>query len=574
MHAIKRFITLLLICCTSAVHADVFSDTLQSIYNPKDQVEYCLGLGLKSEGKIDTTNLKNKLKPLLRHKNDGVRLSYYLLMADATSILFDGVNPITNHYFEKALGIAKKSGQEAYLFITLTRAGYYNFTYREISKALPYFLSSSKLVDQLELEKVPLAGSHLQYVANFFGYIGESKKAREYYQMALKQVPTLSRRAIDLTNAIGVYFYRDSLYDEAEQYYQQALKTAKATKDSVWMGILEGNIGTILLAKGDTAQAVRLSELNVASSIKYGEYKDAMRTLLGLAEIAVSQGQWEKAKTYIGRAEVYFQPKPYFIPYQTDAYRLKAKVAEAQGDSKQAVRYLNTFINYNNTLQQQKDAEQLQKIVWKWESERYELALLEANEKRKQDRIRDISIGMVMILSLLSITLLIHRSRQKIRLKSIKLEKEQLALLVEKQQLDEELLQSKQDMQNFLIRIKENENVIHRLEEDLYNAQEQHQKDNVVEIQNSLNQMLESHIMTDERWYMFKSLFDTSNPGFFDELTLRYPNISESNLRLLTFSKLNLSNQSIAHLLGISLDGVKKAKQRLRKKIDYAIDDL
>ena len=574
MHAIKRFITLLLICCTSAAHADVLLEKLQSIDKQKDQVEYCLDLGLKNEGKIDTIYLKNKLKPLLQHKNDGVRLSYYLLMADATSILFDGVNQTTNYYFENAVAIAKKSEQKEYLFITLTRAGYYNFIYREISNALPYFLSASKLVEQVDLEKIPLAAAHLQYVANFFGYIGESKKAQEYYKMALKHVPTLSRRAIDLTNAIGVYYYRDSLYNEAEQYYKKALKIAQATKDTVWIGILQGNIGNILLAKGDTVEATRLSELNVASSIKYGEYKDAMRTLLGLAEIAVSQGQWEKAKAYVARSEVYFQPKPYFVPYKTDAYRLKAKIAEAQGDPKQAVQYLNTFIEYNNALQQQKDAEKLQKIVWKWESERYELALVEADDKRKQDRIRDISIGMVVILSLLSITLLIHRSRQKIRLKSIKLEKEQLALLLEKQQLDEELLQSKRDMKDFLVRIKENENVIRRLEEDLYNAQQQHQKDNVVEIQNSLNQMLESHIMTDERWYRFKSLFETSNPGFFDELTFRYPNISESNLRLLTFSKLNLSNQSIAHLLGISLDGVKKAKQRLRKKIDYAIDDL
>ena len=574
MHVIKRFITVLLISYISAAHADILSDKLQSIDKQKDQVEYCLGLGLKNEDKIDTIDLKNKLGALLQHKNEGVRLSYYLLMADATSILFDGVNPKTDHYFEKALAIARKSEQEEYLFITLTRAGYYNFVYREISKALPYFLSSSKLVEQVDLEQTPLAASHVQYIANFFGYIGESNKAREYYKVALKYVPTLSRRAIDLTNAIGVYYYRDSLYDDADQYYKKSLKMAEATKDSVWIGILQGNIGNIFLAKGDTVEAIRRSELNIASSIKYNEYKDAMRTLLGLAEIAVSQGQWEKAKAYIARAEIYFEPKPYFVPYKTDAYRLKAKIAEAQGDPKQAVHYLNTFIKYNNILQQQKDAEQLQKIVWKWESERYELALIEADNKRKQDRIRDISVGMVVILSLLSITLLIHRSRQKIRLKSIKLEKEQLALLVEKQQLDEELLQSKRDMKDFLVRIRENENVIHRFEEDLYNAQQQHQKDNVVEIQNSLNQMLESHIMTDERWYKFKTLFETTNPGFFDELTLRYPNVSESNLRLLAFSKLNLSNQSIAHLLGISLDGVKKAKQRLRKKIDYAMEDL
>lgn len=572
MDFIKHFIALFLIAIifTAKANDDALSIELQSLKEQKAQVEYCLDINVKKEGQIDTIYLKKKLHKLLTHQNIGVRLSYYLLLADATSMLFDRVNPITDNYFETALKIAKESEQEEYILITLIRRGYYYFTYREISRALPYFLSASKSVNHIELDKVPLTAHHLQYLADFFGYIDESKKAMEYYKLAINYAPHLSRQAINLTNAIGVYYFRDKLYENAEQYYKNALKIASEAKDSVWVGIINGNLSQILLAKGDTTKAIMLAEINVTNSIRYNEYLDAMRTLLGLAEIAVVQGKWENAKSYINQATKYFEPKPYFIQYKTDAYRLTAKIAEAEGNLKETIINLNKFITYNDSLQQQKGAEKLQKIAWKWESERYELALNASDNKRKQDRLRDITISLIVILTLLSATLLIHRSRQKIKLKSIKLEKEQLVLLLEKKRLDEELSQSKKDMREFLEKINENENVIFNLEKKLSDAQQHQQRDSVIEIQNSLNQMLESHIMTDERWYKFKVLFETSYPHFFEEQRARYPNISENNLRLLSLSELNLSNQSIAHLLGISLDGVKKAKQRLRKKIVFS----
>ena len=50
-----------------------------------------------------------------------------------------------------------------------------------------------------------------------------------------------------------------------------------------------------------------------------------------------------------------------------------------------------------------------------------------------------------------------------------------------------------------------------------------------------------------------------------------FPDFTESNLRIILLSKLGLSNQDVSSLLGVTIDAVKKAKQRLKKKIgsDY-----
>lgn len=548
---------------------DTFLENLKSINSDKSKIEYSLGIDLKKNGKIDTLYLKNKLNPLLQEKE--TEICYYLLMADATSMLFDGVNKATNSYFDQAWTCAEKTKCNELKLITLIRQGYYYFTYREISSALPYFLSASNLLKETDLKQLPLTSRHIQFLANFFGYIDDPRKALEYYKLAQDHVTKNTRHAIDITNSIGLYYYKDRNFDMATRYYNGALKMAQQTKDSVWIGILNGNIGSLLLIQGDTTKAIKLAKSNVINSIKYHEYIDAMRTLLGLADIAVKQKNWEQAKTYIRQAEAYFEDKPFYVQYKTETYSLKAKIAQYENNHTESLLYLNKFIFYNDSLQKQKDAEKLQRTLWKWETDRYSQAISEAENKRKQARKLDITVAIIVILSLLLIILLINRSRQKIKFKSVHLEKKQLTLLLEKQKLDFELNKAKEDMKQFLTRIKESERIISALESRLSEAQSQRQ-DNVLEIQKNLNLMLESHIMTDDRWHKFKILFESSYPGFFEKQKVQYPNISENNLRLLTFTKLNLNNQSIAHLLGISLDGVKKAKQRLRKKLDLCAD--
>ena len=59
-----------------------------------------------------------------------------------------------------------------------------------------------------------------------------------------------------------------------------------------------------------------------------------------------------------------------------------------------------------------------------------------------------------------------------------------------------------------------------------------------------------------------------SNLAFQHELKRRYPSLTAYDIRLCTYLKANLSTKEIATLLNISPDSVKKAKHRLRKKLN------
>jgi len=77
--------------------------------------------------------------------------------------------------------------------------------------------------------------------------------------------------------------------------------------------------------------------------------------------------------------------------------------------------------------------------------------------------------------------------------------------------------------------------------------------------------------MTNDNWQKFKSAFQNEQKDFYNQLISDFPDFTESNLRIILLSKLGLSNQDVSSLLGVTIDAVKKAKQRLKKKIgsDY-----
>jgi len=165
------------------------------------------------------------------------------------------------------------------------------------------------------------------------------------------------------------------------------------------------------------------------------------------------------------------------------------------------------------------------------------------------------------------VVLLMVRSRHKVKIKNIKLENSQLQLAYEKQLLNKELVTVKTALTEFTDKINQNNIVISNLRKELTNTKglDEGIKNRVSE---QLNTMLKSHLMTQERWLDFKTEFELTYPGYLYNIKANNSALTENDMRIIALTKLNLNNRSIADLLGISLEGVKKAKQRLKKKMN------
>lgn len=79
--------------------------------------------------------------------------------------------------------------------------------------------------------------------------------------------------------------------------------------------------------------------------------------------------------------------------------------------------------------------------------------------------------------------------------------------------------------------------------------------------------LYDSRILTDKDWETFKQRFGQRHPGYLQRLRTRFPDLSGSEERLFLLMKINLTGQEIADILGITPNGVKKGRQRLRKRL-------
>ncbi|MCP9198483.1 LuxR C-terminal-related transcriptional regulator [Gramella sp. GC03-9] len=105
----------------------------------------------------------------------------------------------------------------------------------------------------------------------------------------------------------------------------------------------------------------------------------------------------------------------------------------------------------------------------------------------------------------------------------------------------------------------------------------------LMEIQNELNkdksrfsnQFRLKHIMNKintavknkDEWKVFETNFNEVHEDFFKEVLDQYPKLTNKDLKLCSYLKMNLSSKEIAPLMGISVRGVEVHRYRLRKKM-------
>jgi DNA-binding CsgD family transcriptional regulator len=86
----------------------------------------------------------------------------------------------------------------------------------------------------------------------------------------------------------------------------------------------------------------------------------------------------------------------------------------------------------------------------------------------------------------------------------------------------------------------------------------------------SIFKLVENSLSKETDWDAFKLKFKELSPNFINGLLVSHPDLSKSEIRLLTLIKIGYSQKEIANILNIAPDSVKKAKSRVRKKLNIS----
>ncbi|MDR0331864.1 MAG: hypothetical protein LBI15_00185 [Dysgonamonadaceae bacterium] len=153
--------------------------------------------------------------------------------------------------------------------------------------------------------------------------------------------------------------------------------------------------------------------------------------------------------------------------------------------------------------------------------------------------------------------------------------KEKTILKLEKEKLSIGIKEKDQQLAFITMNNCKRNNLMNELKQDMQNIEKFAQNKEILSAIKNVEKKIDKELANNEDWETFEKYFNVVFGGLLEQLVEKYPQLTQNDLKLMAYLKLNLNNKEIASLLNISHRSVEMAKYRLRKKLDLeAYDDF
>lgn len=374
-----------------------------------------------------------------------------------------------------------------------------------------------------------------------FTILKNTNQALFYYKKALKlcrKYPT-SLLLTSLYNNLGALHRKNKAYDLAINYYQRVLALLK---DKVAYGVTLKAIAYTYYQKQDYTTAEQYFKKSMDTLSKLQALPQLSITCKRLAQNYVAQKNFKQAYHY---------------------RQLHQKLSDSLFSASK-----NELITL---VEQEVSEEEKQKMI----------ASLK-QEAMQQKRLRTpillglLSVGIILVL-VFRRYLLRHQLLQK---KSSSLAKEIAQQKAEKQRLttdkkakQEENKQLKlhldhktRELATTSLLMHQKNEVLNHINEDLSafgNQIPQKWSKNISHIQ----KIIRENTTLEKDWDRLQLHFNEVHPDFFNKLQEQFCHLTQNDLRLCAYIRVNLSNKDIARLLNVEFRSIQMAKYRLKKKL-------
>jgi len=415
----------------------------------------------------------------------------------------------------------------------------------------------------LSLEKYPESNIYIAEMATRFYYFAQYDTAIHLLKEATNVAPPWNNmpKLYSVLNTLALCYMKTEKYDSAIHYFKKAYDEALLQKHEVWEGIITGNMGLLYYKTHEYQLALPALLAGVQISKNLNNSLGLPNASVALAGIYFSYGDMAKTQKYIDLSREHFSDLD--ANRLTDFYYILSKYEEQKKNHKLAYIYLDSSHFYKEKLYKEQHTNIFDRNRQMMEAEKYisRIKLLES-EKNSHELTKK---GMIALLILTCIITVLWISRVRAK-KNIALK----TAALEKIQVSEQLYRSQHELRSFTAVLREKNELIEKLKADIIEAHPHHTEDERMAALAQLNQAI---ILTEEDWNKFRDLFNKVYPGFFIRLKERMPELTASDIRVLALTRLNLSQKEMASMLGIGYDAIRKARQRLRHKVNLEKDE-
>ena len=484
---------------------------------------------------------------------------------------YKGEVPASIEFFQKAIPLYESDGtieQAANGYSNL--ANLWHITGNWVASVENY-LKALKLFEEIGLQSG--VGTTLLNVGELYYSNGRDSLAAVYYQQSeaiLRQSGDSLYLAQALT-ALGDYYSEQKRWKEGETALLEALPMLESLQFPVGITQASNKLGGIYLHYGqlDKAEQYLNRAYQLAETISSDQ--EIGWALMNIARLAEARGQYQTALEYSRRSLSIFEQLG-MKEHIFNAHELLSEIHAAFGQYELALEEHRTFASLQDSFINNQMNRQISELQVAFETEKKDKEITALIQKAQLSQLRNTLLAGSLLAVLLIGGLfynrqrLKHRKDRQLREQEQRLEAERLRTAqLEKEQLQLELDHKQQELATQVLHLCRKNEMLQNIQEELGKlpaAGPSAQK------AQSLARQISHNLSSDEDWEAFLESFRSVHRDFFDNLAREYPTLTTGEIRLASLMKLNLSTKEIATLLNITPDGIKKARYRLRKKMD------
>ncbi|MCC5929214.1 MAG: tetratricopeptide repeat protein [Cyclobacteriaceae bacterium] len=364
---------------------------------------------------------------------------------------------------------------------------------------------------------------------------------------------------------LGICFGALNEPEKAKKYYLNSMSLAAQNNYKGRQALTANNLGLLNLTLNLKNEAIQYFEKSIQL---YGELAyppEINAPYYGMGKLYNQFDQPGKALPWLNRA-IAISDSTGQIKTAASAYKNRYESYKKLGDFPSAIKDLEVYHTlkdsmYNTTKSQQieelrtiHDTEKKEQLITQ---QLIEIAFLE--KKEKLSLLQKWLLGSGLALSFLIFGLGFYGIRQKIKRNKL-----------EKQKVDTELAFKKKELTTYAMHLAKKNEVLEQVKQK---AKELKAAQNGAKEYHQLIQTIQFDQQDDKNWDNFVHYFEQVHKDFGRTVAERYPEVTKNELRLMALLKMNLSSKEIATILNISVDGIKKARQRLRKKMKLSPEE-
>lgn len=472
-------------------------------------------------------------------------------------------NEKSTKLFDEGVILAQSLKSEELLVYTKVERGYYYYGVRRISLAMPDIIEAVFMLNKNPALQLPFKVDVYRKIGYFLGTIGDYKQANTYLTKAFLEASdkSCSMRAA-LKDNLGFYALQAKDTLVAARYFKEAMLLAESASDSLRQAKVWGNMALIAWGRTDHAKAIDYLRRDLDLSIGEGGELNTLYATNLLVKLLMEAGRLAESKVLLSAVRGYAESHRNLIVHRYNLHERLLDIALKEKDEKAEVAQRRLLYAMKDSLDHFDGDNVTQQTRWLAQQRIISERLLQTENRYVVERKKMVGWTWAAVFFFLAIggvygyTYLRQKKERRVRTSAA--EREILLL-------DDALSSAKQSIAEISASMEEKESLIEILQKALKEKPEEETPP--VSNDNVLITLLKSHLQTAENWHEFKRAFVLEYPDFYKELRTKFPELSESNLRIILLSKLHLSTMEMSKVLGITREAIKKSKQRLSKKI-------